>query len=91
MALGVSLGVRDGTHDGILLDGFEVGIIVGVQVGAIIGAWVGAIVGFEFCETVIFRIRLLERSAMYTLPVVSTAIPQGLANVADVASPPSPL
>ena len=42
-------------------------------------------------EAVTLRIRWLLYSAMYTLPLLSTLMPQGLLNAADVAAPLSPL
>src|ERR1700733_12554093 len=39
---------------------------------------------------VTMRMRLLEVSAMYQLPLESTAIPEGEYNCAAVAGPPSP-
>ena len=41
-------------------------------------------------DIVTLRIRWLPRSAMYTLPLVSTVIPYGMENAALVAGPLSP-
>jgi len=70
-AVGIAVGVLDGIEVGIIV-GIAVGIIVGTAVGVLVGNAIGIAVGTAVGVTVVsttFRIRLLEKSAMYTLPM----------------------